>query len=130
MRVWRTVFVRCSSARITVVTSISASSTATQKLYTGIPAASAVPSADRSRMKSPTVAWTSHVTSPRTRSEMVIFLPRGTLNRTVYGSPASRRFCTSAGAASRHVPSYCGFSPAASAAARFASSSSAVQKHG
>eukprot|EP00966_Prymnesium_polylepis_P073967 1716429-Prymnesium_polylepis.2 len=37
---------------------------------------------------------------------------------TVYGSPASSRAFTSAGSASRHVPSYCGFSPLASASAR------------
>ena len=81
-------------------------------------------------MKSPTVAAQSQDTSPRTLSWMVTFLPRGTLKRTVYGSPASFRRFTSAGSASRHVPSYCGFSPFASASSFFFSSSSTVQKHG
>eukprot|EP00964_Phaeocystis_antarctica_P146598 scaffold112936_cov66-Phaeocystis_antarctica.AAC.1 len=63
MSTCRTVLVRCSSARTTVLTSIVASSTATQKLYTGMPP-------ERSRMKSPTVAATSHSTLPRTASSM------------------------------------------------------------
>ena len=81
-------------------------------------------------MKSPTVFSASQLTVPRTVSSMVTFAPGCTLNRTVCGSPLASFSATTSGSASRHAPSYITASPASSAAARFASSSSSVQKQG
>ena len=62
-RTWRRVLGRCSSARSTWEMSMVASSTATQKLYTGCPL-------DRRMTKSPRVL-VFHVTSPLTASVIV-----------------------------------------------------------
>ena len=61
---WRSELGRCSSARMTWLTAISASSTATQKLYTGWPL-------ERRMTKSPSVS-VFHVTLPRMASSMEI----------------------------------------------------------
>ena len=84
-----------TSARITWLMPINASSTATQKLYTGTPE-------DRSRIKSPIVAWASQPTCPRTISSISTRLPGGTRKRTAYSSPAATFAATSSSEASRH----------------------------
>ena len=83
---------------------------------------------ERTTMKSPRVSF-SKATSPRRMSWNTV-RPSGTRTRSVYGSPAACRRATSSAARSRHVPGYTQPPPSAWAAARSASSRSALQKHG